>query len=260
MPFLVYCHLQQWPRHLTMPRHHPGLSNYFPEHSFNLDRSISHLEIITNRQSDGWNSPSCHNCSFASLSEQSSSWALNPFISRRWWLVPCSLWLGFEMFGDCGLRIPFPRRRQPAAVDPEPELDPVLLVSGIGGSILNARNKKSGFLTRVWVRVFLANLEFKKNVWSLYNPETGLSLSALIVFFSFSFYWSLFWIDFDVVLVSLGYTESVDPNVEILVPDDDYGLYAIDILDPAWVSWIFFSLNAAKSLFFSNICGWSLKI
>lgn len=65
----------------------------------------------------------------------------------------------------------------------------------------------------------------------------------------------MFWIDFDVVLVSLGYTESVDPNVEILVPDDDYGLYAIDILDPAWVSWIFFSLNAAKSLFFSNICG-----
>ncbi|KAH7684998.1 Lecithin:cholesterol/phospholipid:diacylglycerol acyltransferase protein [Dioscorea alata] len=107
------------------------------------------------------------------------------------------------MFGDCGLRIPFPRRRQPAAVDPEPELDPVLLVSGIGGSILNARNKKSGYLTRVWVRVFLANLEFKKNVWSLYNSDTG-------------------------------YTESVDPNVEILVPDDDYGLYAIDILDPAW--------------------------
>ena len=96
------------------------------------------------------------------------------------------------MFGDCGLRIPFPRRRARAAADPEPELDPVLLVSGVGGSILNARNKKTRFLTRVWVRVFLANLEFKKKVWSLYNPDTGLSLSALIVFavffFSFSFY------------------------------------------------------------------------
>lgn len=33
-----------------------------------------------------------------------------------------------------------------------------------------------------------------------------------------------------------GYTESLDPDVEIVVPEDDYGLYAIDILDPSLVS------------------------
>ncbi|XVF23110.1 hypothetical protein REPUB_Repub13aG0009400 [Reevesia pubescens] len=60
------------------------------------------------------------------------------------------------------------------------------------------------FKTRVWVRMLFSDLEFKKNLWSLYNPETG-------------------------------YTESLDDDIEILVPDDDYGLYAIDILDPSWV-------------------------
>nr|GMD82077.1 phospholipase A(1) LCAT3 [Ipomoea batatas] len=80
--------------------------------------------------------------------------------------------------------------------------DPVLLVSGMGGSILNARSN-SGSDTRVWVRIFLSEMLFKKKVWSLYNPETG-------------------------------YTESLDDSSEIAVPDDDYGLYAIDILDPSW--------------------------
>jgi hypothetical protein len=32
-----------------------------------------------------------------------------------------------------------------------------------------------------------------------------------------------------------GYTEPLDDNIEVLVPDDDHGLYAIDILDPSWV-------------------------
>ncbi|XP_008218476.1 PREDICTED: phospholipase A(1) LCAT3 isoform X2 [Prunus mume] len=84
------------------------------------------------------------------------------------------------------------------------ELDPVLLVSGIGGSILHSKRKKLGFDTRVWVRILLADLEFKKKLWSVYNPQTG-------------------------------YTETLDKDTEIVVPDDDYGLYAIDILDPSWV-------------------------
>lgn len=85
------------------------------------------------------------------------------------------------------------------------ELDPVVLISGIGGSILNSKKKKFGlFQTRVWVRIFLAELEFKKKAWSLYNPETG-------------------------------YTESVDDSIEVVVPQDDYGLYAIDILDPSYL-------------------------
>lgn len=32
-----------------------------------------------------------------------------------------------------------------------------------------------------------------------------------------------------------GYTESLDKKSDIVVPDDDHGLYAIDILDPSWV-------------------------
>ena len=32
-----------------------------------------------------------------------------------------------------------------------------------------------------------------------------------------------------------GYTESLDDSSEIVVPEDDYGLYAIDILDPSIV-------------------------
>lgn len=34
---------------------------------------------------------------------------------------------------------------------------------------------------------------------------------------------------------SLGYTEELDEDSEIVVPDDDHGLYAIDILDPSVV-------------------------
>ncbi|CAN6476229.1 unnamed protein product [Victoria cruziana] len=82
-------------------------------------------------------------------------------------------------------------------------LEPVLLVSGMGGSILNAKDKNNGGESRVWVRIILANLEFKRKLWSLYNPKTG-------------------------------YTKSLDPDIEIVVPEDDHGLYAIDVLDPAW--------------------------
>lgn len=46
-------------------------------------------------------------------------------------------------------------------------------------------------------------------------------------------------------LLFSGYTESLDDDIEILVPDDDYGLYAIDILDPSWVK---------SALLFNNSC------
>ena len=52
------------------------------------------------------------------------------------------------------------------------------------------------------MRIMLADLEFKKKLWSAYNPRTG-------------------------------YTETLDQSTEIVVPDDDHGLYAIDILDPS---------------------------
>lgn len=84
--------------------------------------------------------------------------------------------------------------------------DPVLLISGIAGSILNSKSKILGIdiETRVWVRILLADLEFRKKAWSLYNPQTG-------------------------------YTVSLEKDKDLVVPDDDYGLYAIDILDPSVV-------------------------
>ncbi|KAK9292629.1 hypothetical protein L1049_020604 [Liquidambar formosana] len=107
------------------------------------------------------------------------------------------------MFGDHSCICPcFRSRSSDTVADEQSDRDPVLLVSGMGGSILHSKRKKFGFQTRVWVRLFLADLEFKKKLWSLYNPETG-------------------------------YTESLDDSNEIVIPEDDYGLYAIDILDPS---------------------------
>ena len=53
-----------------------------------------------------------------------------------------------------------------------PDLDPVILVPGIGGSILLAVNEK-GHRERIWVRLFAADHEFKSKLWSLFDPETG---------------------------------------------------------------------------------------
>ncbi|CAK9155465.1 unnamed protein product [Ilex paraguariensis] len=109
------------------------------------------------------------------------------------------------MLGNCCCC--FLGRSSDAIADSVSDRDPVLLVSGIGGSILHSKKKKLGFETRVWVRILLADLEFRKKLWSLYNPKTG-------------------------------YTEQLDDSIEILVPEDDYGLYAIDILDPSIVSFL----------------------
>lgn len=88
--------------------------------------------------------------------------------------------------------------------DDEGGREPVLLVSGMGGSVLHARRRSnSKFDLRVWVRILFANLDFKKYLWSLYNADTG-------------------------------YVEPLDDDVEIVVPEDDHGLFAIDILDPSW--------------------------
>ncbi|KAF8379029.1 hypothetical protein HHK36_028456 [Tetracentron sinense] len=111
------------------------------------------------------------------------------------------------MLGDCCL-FPCFQGQKSETVDGNSYLDPVLLVSGIGGSILHSKDKRFGFQTRVWVQIFLANLEFKKKLWPIYNPKTG-------------------------------YTKSLDDNTEIVVPDDDYGLYAIDILHPSLTSIIY---------------------
>jgi hypothetical protein len=81
-----------------------------------------------------------------------------------------------------------------------PDLNPVLLIPGIGGSMLNAVNEK-GKTERIWVRLFAADHEFRTKLWSLYDKRTGR-------------------------------TESIDTTITIQVPDDRYGLYACDVLDP----------------------------
>lgn len=81
-----------------------------------------------------------------------------------------------------------------------PNLDPVLLVPGIAGSMLHAVDA-DGNHERVWVRILGADSEFREKLWSRFNPVTGK-------------------------------TVSIDEKIEIVVPEDRYGLYSIDVLDP----------------------------
>ncbi|CAI5458159.1 unnamed protein product [Closterium sp. Yama58-4] len=80
-------------------------------------------------------------------------------------------------------------------------LNPVLLIPGIGGSILNAVSEDGKKKERIWVRLYNADQEFRTKLWSKYNPKTGKS-------------------------------ESLDDKSHIEVPDDNHGLYSCDILDP----------------------------
>ncbi|CAL9781887.1 unnamed protein product [Musa acuminata subsp. burmannicoides] len=89
------------------------------------------------------------------------------------------------------------KKQQPLV---DPNLDPVLLVPGIAGSILNAVDD-NGKEERVWVRILGADHEFRAKVWSQFDPATGKTIS-------------------------------LDEKSRIMVPEDRYGLYAIDCLDP----------------------------
>jgi hypothetical protein len=53
------------------------------------------------------------------------------------------------------------------------DLNPVLLVPGIGGSILHAVDQNGRFKERIWVRLFEADHEFRTKLYSFYNPTTG---------------------------------------------------------------------------------------
>ncbi|KAE8719986.1 Lecithin-cholesterol acyltransferase-like 4 [Hibiscus syriacus] len=91
------------------------------------------------------------------------------------------------------------RRKPQPCVDPD--LDPVLLVPGIAGSILQAVDHQNGIEERVWVRILEADYKFRTKLWSRFDPATGR-------------------------------TVSLDPDTSIKVPEERYGLYAIDVLDP----------------------------
>ncbi|KAJ4757875.1 Lecithin-cholesterol acyltransferase-like 4 [Rhynchospora pubera] len=82
-----------------------------------------------------------------------------------------------------------------------PNLDPVLLVPGIAGSILHAVDEEGKKAERVWIRILGADHEFRTKLWSRFDPSTGKSVS-------------------------------LDDQTRIVVPEDRYGLYAIDTLDP----------------------------
>ncbi|KAJ3698532.1 hypothetical protein LUZ61_002237 [Rhynchospora tenuis] len=90
--------------------------------------------------------------------------------------------------------------RKHEAHEANPELDPVLLVPGIGGSMLNAIDE-NGKTERVWVRILGADHEFRTKLWPRFDPSSGETIS-------------------------------VDEKVKIEVPEDRHGLYAIDVLDP----------------------------
>lgn len=55
----------------------------------------------------------------------------------------------------------------------DPNLDPVLLVPGIAGSILKAADSTNGRDERVWVRIIGADYKFRTKLWSKFDPSTG---------------------------------------------------------------------------------------
>lgn len=55
----------------------------------------------------------------------------------------------------------------------DPDLDPVLLVPGVAGSILKSVDKANGKDERIWVRILGADHEFRTKLWSKFDPSTG---------------------------------------------------------------------------------------
>ncbi|KAK8957439.1 Lecithin-cholesterol acyltransferase-like 4 [Platanthera zijinensis] len=80
-----------------------------------------------------------------------------------------------------------------------PNLDLVLLVPGISGSILNVVDSYAN-KERVCVRIFGADYEFRKKLWSRFDPATGETIS-------------------------------LDEKIEIVVPEDRHGFHCIEVLD-----------------------------
>jgi hypothetical protein len=58
----------------------------------------------------------------------------------------------------------------------DPNLDPVLLVPGIGGSILEAVDE-AGNKERVWVRILAADHECREKLWAKFDATTGMAKS-----------------------------------------------------------------------------------
>lgn len=74
------------------------------------------------------------------------------------------------------LRITRKNQQQPRI---DPDLDPVILVPGIAGSILNAVDE-NGREERVWVRILGADHEFREKLWSKFDPATGMNFLEVL--------------------------------------------------------------------------------
>lgn len=78
----------------------------------------------------------------------------------------------------------FNLRKKSQAQEPyvNPNLDPVLLVPGVGGSMLNAVDDRDGSEERVWVRFLSAEYKLKSKLWSRYDPSTGKPIFLTFLF------------------------------------------------------------------------------
>lgn len=74
-----------------------------------------------------------------------------------------------ELIKSVELWLKLAKKQQPLR---NPNLDPVLLIPGIAGSILNAVDE-NGNEERVWVRILGADHEFQTKMWSRFDPSTG---------------------------------------------------------------------------------------
>jgi len=84
---------------------------------------------------------------------------------------PMTILLG-EILQSVELWLKLIKKPQPEAFV-NPNLDPVLLVPGVGGSILHAVSDADGSQERVWVRFLSAEYKLKTKLWSRYDPSTG---------------------------------------------------------------------------------------
>ena len=63
----------------------------------------------------------------------------------------------------------------------DPNLDPVLLVPGIAGSIWKAVDDQNGKEKRVWVRILGVDYKFWSKLWSCFDPSTGNYFSLFLL-------------------------------------------------------------------------------
>lgn len=70
--------------------------------------------------------------------------------------------------------------KQPEQSYVDSKLDPVLIVPGIAGSILNAKDSQTGKEERVWVRIWEADREFRAKLWCHFDYVTGIFFFFLL--------------------------------------------------------------------------------